>query len=255
MTRPIPPAGARRRRRGASALAACGSDNSRPSARRHGERRRPTTTRHQAATRRRGRVDGGRHPRRQRRHRRGHPDEERCAANKAPGRSPTCRSFDFAAVGVDPRRRRGQGQGLLRRHVPRRRAQARLLDDELPARGRRPGPVLLGRQLHRDPQVLDGGAKFVAIVDYGKIADRGARSCKRLGTITTLARPEGQDDRREGRHPALDRGHAGQAGLQRGKDYKEVLLDGSTRWPSCSETSTPCPSTSRTSRASSTRPA
>ncbi len=133
-------------------------------------------------------------------------DPERCALNQDAGTITYLSGFDFAAAGVDHRCHRGRAVGILRRPVPRRRAEAELRHGQLHTRGQRPSAVRLGRQLHRDPQLLGRGRRVRGLHRLRQDADRGPDHpgwwCNRIG------RTRGQDDRREGRHPAVDRGDA-----------------------------------------------
>ena len=102
--------------------------------------------------------------------------DEECAANKAAGKITYLSSFDFSAsasiVDVIVAKEKGYFEDMC-------------LDVELkpgfsttnyPLDRGEPGPVLLGRQLHRDPQVLDRRRRVRRPRQLRQGADRGAWS-------------------------------------------------------------------------------
>ena len=123
-------------------------------------------------------------------------DPERCAANQAAGTITYLSGFDFAAaasiVDVVVAEQSGYFDDLC-------------LDVELkpsfstanyPLVAQRPGAVLVGRQLHRDPQLLRGGRRVRRLHRLRQDADRGADHPGRWRHRTHRA--ERQDDRGEG---------------------------------------------------------
>ena len=150
--------------------------------------------------------------------------DEECAANKAAGKITYLSSFDFSAsasiVDVVVAKEKGYFDTMC-------------LDVDL-----KPGfsttnyPLIAGNQAQFSSagnftEILNysnGGAEYVALVNYGKVPIEGAGH---QGPDDHRPRPaEGQDDRREGRHPPSIVAMLAKAGLKRGTDYKEVLLDG-----------------------------
>ena len=141
-------------------------------------------------------------------------------------------------LGLDRRRRRRQGEGLLR---------GLCLDVELvpgfsttnyPLVAAGHGPVLVRRQLHRDPQLHQSGGEYVAFVNYGKAPIEALVTPD--GGATELSAAQGQDDRRQGRPAAVARRHA-----RRGRPRAAAR----TTRRSCSTASTPCPAVQRHRRA------
>ena len=181
---------------------------------------------------------------------------ERCEANKAAGKITYLSSFDFAAspsiVDVVMADKKGYFDKLCL-DVD---LKSELLHRQLPARGRQPGPVQLGRLVHRDAHLTPRTApSFVARGRLRQVEHRGPPGARRRQD-QPAERPEGQDDRREGRPAAGARGHAQQGRAAAGRG----LQGGAARrlrpeGPPAAGRSTRCPSTSRTSPASSTGPA
>ena len=93
----------------------------------------------------------------------------RCAANKAAGKITYLSSFDFAASPSIVDVVMAEQAGLLRQAVPRRRPQVQLLHGQLPARGRRPGPVQpRPAPTPRCSPTSTGRRPLRGVADYGK---------------------------------------------------------------------------------------
>ncbi len=80
-------------------------------------------------------------------------DPERCATNEAVGTITYLSSFDFAAAASIVDVVVAEDKGYFDELCLDVELTPELLDVQLPARRRRPGAVLLRRQLHRDPQL------------------------------------------------------------------------------------------------------
>ena len=151
--------------------------------------------------------------------------QERCAANKAAGAITYLSSFDFSAAA-----------SILDVVVAKDRGY---FDDMCLNVSIKPGfstsnyALVAGGQGQMSSagsytEILNyskGGAKFVAVADYGKTPIE-ALLVRGDSPITTLQDLKGKTIGVKGDLPPSLVAMLSQAGLQRGKDYKEVLLDG-----------------------------
>ena len=128
-------------------------------------------------------------------------------------------------LGVDRRRRRRQGEGLLRRRCASTSTSSR-------ASPRRNYPLIAANQAQFSSagnftEILkfsNSGAEYVALVNYGKVPIEALVT--KDPTITDLAQLKGKTIGVKGDIPSSIVAMLAKAGLKRGTDYKEVLLDG-----------------------------
>ena len=99
---------------------------------------------------------------------------ERCAANKAAGKITYLTSFDFAAAASILDVVVAKDKGYFDKMCLDVDLKPGLLDHQLPAGGQQPGPVLVGRQLHRDPQLHHGWREVRGHRRLRQDPDRGA---------------------------------------------------------------------------------
>jgi len=151
--------------------------------------------------------------------------QDRCDKNKAAGKITFLSSFDFAAaasiIDVVVAKDKGYFDKMC-------------LDVELkPSFSTANYPLVAANQAQISSagaytEILNfstGGAKFVAVADYGK-APIEALLVRDDGKINTLEDLRGKTIGVKGDIPPSVVAMLSAAGLQRGKDYKEVLLDG-----------------------------
>ena len=143
---------------------------------------------------------------------------------RPPARSPTCRAStsppSASIVDVLVAKR----EGLLRRPVPRRRPSSQLLDRQLPADRRQRGAVLLRRLVQRGRRLRRPQRRRVRRPRRRRA--HGHRRADRQGRAEHRARrPQGQDDRRQGRDHPVGRGD-----VEAGRPHRgQGLPDGAAR--------------------------
>ena len=151
---------------------------------------------------------------------------ERCAANKAAGAITYLSSFDFAAAAsildVVVAKERGYFDDMCLERARSSPASPRPTTRSSPA-GRR--QLSSAGSYTEILNYSKDGAKFVAVTDYGKTPIE-ALVVPGDVAITTLQDLKGKTIGVKGDIPPSIVAMLSQAGLQRGKDYKEVLLDG-----------------------------
>ena len=198
-----------RRRRHARRLRRGDDDDSIPAHLHHARTRRAADD---AAARRTSRPPGSR-------------SRGRCEANKAAGTITYLSGFDFAASAsiVDVM---SPSRGLLRRALPRRRAEAQLLDRQLPDRRRRRGPVRVRRLVQRGRRLRHGqrrrrSSPSTSTAHGHRQPDHQAGRGSRRSTDL-----EGKTIGVKGKFPPSVEAMLAGAGLGEGTDYQTVPLDG-----------------------------
>jgi ABC-type nitrate/sulfonate/bicarbonate transport system substrate-binding protein len=150
---------------------------------------------------------------------------ERCAANKAAGGITYLSSFDFAAAAsildVVVAKDRGYFDDMCLNVTIK--PGFSTSNYALVAAGQ--GQLSSAGSYTEILNYSKDGAKFVAVADYGKTPIE-ALVVKGDSSITTLQDLKGKTIGVKGDIPPSIVAMLSQAGLQRGKDYKEVLLDG-----------------------------